>query len=126
MRDQLFAAVRGLRHRRGVAATVVLTLTLGIGANSAIFSAVDAALLKPLPYPDADRLVAVYELNLGQRHATQLVAPARIEEWHRATRSFSCLAGSYFENMTETTGALPERVEAMRTSPRFFTVLGVA
>ena len=93
MRAQLVAAIGGLRHRRGVAATVVLTLTLGIGANSAIFSAVDAVLLKPLPYPDADRLVAVYELNLGQRQATQLVAPARIEEWHRANRSFSGLAG---------------------------------
>ena len=126
MRDQLFTAVRGLRHRRGVAATVVLTLTLGIGANSAIFSAVDAVLLKPLPYPDADRLVAVYELNLGQRHATQLVAPVRIEEWYRATRTFFGLAGCYFENMTETTGALPERVAGMRTSPRFFAVLGVA
>jgi putative ABC transport system permease protein len=125
MRDQLIAAIRGLRHRRGVAATVVLTLTLGIGANSAIFSTVDAVLLKPLPYPAADRLVAVYELNLGQKHATQLVAPGRIEEWHRANRLFDGLAGSYFENMTETTGSLPERVEAMRTSPRFFSVLGV-
>ena len=126
MRDQLVAAVRGLRHRRGVAVTIVLTLTLGIGANSAIFSAVDAVLLKPLPYPTADRLVAVYELNLGQKGATQLVAPGRLEEWQRATRSFADLSGSYFENMTETTGSLPERVEAMRTSPRFFTVLGVS
>jgi hypothetical protein len=126
MRDQLIAAIRGLRHRRGVAATVVLTLTLGIGANSAIFSAVDAVLLKPLPYPDADRLVTVYELNLGQKQATQLVAPVRIEEWNRASRTLAGLAGSYFENMTDTTGALPERIAAMRTSPRFFTVLGVA
>jgi hypothetical protein len=126
MRDQLIAALRGLRHRRGVAATVVLTLTLGIGANSAIFSAVDAVLLKPLPYPDADRLVRVYELNLGQKQATQLVAPVRIEEWNRASRTLAGLAGSYFENMTDTTGALPERIAAMRTSPRFFTVLGVA
>jgi len=126
MRDQLIAAVRALRHRRGVAATVVLTLALGIGANSAIFSAVDAVLLKPLPYPEADRLVVVYELNLGQKQATQLVAPVRIEEWNRASRAFAGLAGSYFENMTDTTGALPERVAAMRTSPRFFTVMGVA
>src|SRR5258707_793436 len=126
MRDQLIAALRGLRHRRGVAVTIVLTLTLGIGANSAIFSAVDAVLLKPLPYPGADRLVVVYELNLGQKQATQLVAPTRIEEWNRANRTLTGLAGSYFENMTDTTGALPERVAAIRTSPRFFVVLGVA
>jgi putative ABC transport system permease protein len=124
MREQLIAAIRGLRHRRGVAATVVLTLTLGIGANSAIFSAVDTVLLKPLPYPDADQLVVIHEQNLGRRQATQLVAPGRLEEWHGANRSFSGLAGCYFENMTETTAALPERVEAMRTSPRFFSVLG--
>jgi predicted permease len=126
MRDQFVAALRSLRHRRGVAATVILTLTLGIGANSAIFSAVDAVLLKPMPYPEADRLVVVYELNLGQKQATQLVAPVRIETWNRENRSFDGLAGSYFENMTDTTGALPERVAAMRTSPRFFSVMGVA
>src|SRR5216684_2248746 len=105
--------------------TIVLTLMLGIGANSTIFSAVDAVLIKPLPYPAADRLVAVYELNRGLRQATQLVAPVRLEEWNRANRLFAGLAGSYFENMTDTTGAVPERVEAMRVSPRFFSVLAV-
>src|SRR5712692_4744797 len=119
-------AVRGFRHRRVVAVTIVLTLTLGIGANSAIFSMVDAVLMRPLPYPAPDRLVAVYELNRGLKQATQLVAPVRLEEWNRANRSFAGLAGCYFENMTDTTGALPERVEAMRISPRFFTVLGVS
>jgi putative ABC transport system permease protein len=94
MREQFAAAVRGLRHRRGLSITVVLTLMLGIGANSTIFSAVDAVLLKPLAYPAADRLVAVYELNRGLRQATQLVAPVRLEEWNRATRSFAGLAGS--------------------------------
>jgi predicted permease len=120
------AAARSLGHRRGLTVTVVLTLMLGIGANSAIFSAVDAVLLKPLPYPDAGRLVAVYELNMARAGATQLVAPGRLEDWNRLNRSFDGLAASYFENMTDTTGALPERVEAMRTSPRFFSVLGVA
>ena len=120
------AAARSLAHRRGLTFTVVLTLMLGIGANSAIFSAVDAVLLKPLPYPDAGRLVSIYELNLARAGATQLLAPPRLEEWNRLNRSFDGLAGSYFENMTDTTGALPERVEAMRTSPRFFSVLGVA
>jgi putative ABC transport system permease protein len=126
MLDPLRAAIRSVRHRRAVAAAVVATLTLGIGANSAIFSFVDAVLLRPLPYPDAERLVAAYELNQGLKQATQLVAPVRLEEWNRDNRTFAGLAGSYFENVTDTTGALPERIEAMRTSPRFFTVLGVA
>jgi hypothetical protein len=73
--DDFRAAIRSFRHRRGMALTVVVTLALGIGANTAIFSAVDAALVKPLPYPAADRLVLVYELNRGQRQATQLVTP---------------------------------------------------
>ena len=73
--------------RRGLAATVVLTLAVGIGANSAVFSAVDAVLLKPLPYPGADRLVAVYELNQGLKQATQTVASGRLEEWHFSSAS---------------------------------------
>ena len=115
---QWHAAARSLAHRRGLSVTVVATLTLGIGANSAIFSAVDAVLLRPLPYPAADRLVAIYERNAGLRQATQLVAPGRLEEWNAQNRTFSGLAASYFENMTDTSGALPERVEAMRLVER--------
>ncbi|HEY2908428.1 MAG TPA: ABC transporter permease [Vicinamibacterales bacterium] len=125
MRDQLRSASRSLLHRPALAAAVIVTLTLGIGANSAIFSAVDAVLLEPLPYPNADRLVSVYESNLARRQSTQLVAPGRLEEWNRMNQTFLGLAASYFENMTDTSAALPERVEAMRVSPRFFAVLGV-
>jgi putative ABC transport system permease protein len=105
---------------------VVCTLALGIGANSAIFSAVDAILLKPLPYPAADRLVSVYERNAGLRQATQLVAPGRLEEWNAQNRTFEALGASYFENVTDTSRPVPERVAAMNTSPRFFQVLDVA
>src|SRR5438067_3138819 len=103
MVDQLGAAVRSMRHRRAVAAAVVATLTLGIAANSAIFSFVDAVLLRPLPYPESDRLVAAYELNRGLKQATQLVAPVRLEEWNDQNHTFAALAGSYFENATDTT-----------------------
>jgi predicted permease len=125
MLDAVRDALRGFRHRRGLAVTIVTTLALGIGANAAIFSMVDAVLLRPLPYPSGERLVAVYELNRAMKQATQLVAPVRLEEWNRANRSFDGLAGSYFENVTDTTMAEPQRVEAMRVSPRFFAVLGV-
>src|SRR5262252_5530787 len=125
MLDQLRDAVRIVRHRRWTAAAIVTTLTLVIGANRAIFSFIDAVLLRPLPYPDAGRLVATYESNPILKQATQMVAPVRLEEWNHENRTFVALAGSYFENVTDTSGAMPERVEAMRTSPRFFAVLGV-
>jgi predicted permease len=118
-------AVRSLARRRGLAITVILTLAIGIGANSAIFSAIDAVLLRPLPYPASERLVAVYETNVARKQLTSLVAPGRLEEWNREARTLEGLAGSYFENVTDTTGTLPERVEAMRTSPRFFAVLAM-
>src|SRR5438876_9948825 len=108
MLDLCRAAVRSLAQRRALALTVIVTLALGIGANSAIFSAVDAVLLKPLPYPAADRLVAVYERHTGLRQVTQLVAPGRLEEWNAQNRTFDGLAATYFENMTDTSGALPE------------------
>ena len=118
------AALRSVARRRGLAVTVVLTLALGIGANSAIFSAIDTVLLRPLPYPGADRLVAVFEANAARKQHTSLVAPGRLEEWNRLNLTFDGIAGSYFENLTDTTGALPERLAAFRTSPRFFSVLG--
>jgi putative ABC transport system permease protein len=119
------AAARSVLRRPGLAATIVATLALAIGANSVIFSAVDAVLLRPRPFPAADRLVRVFERNLSLRQATQLVAPGRLEEWNDRNETFEGLAASYFENMTDTSGPLPERVEAIRTSPRFFAVLGV-
>src|SRR5688572_23994186 len=112
-----------VRRRRGLSAAIIRTLPLGIGANSAIFSAIDAVLLRPLPYPAADRLVVAYEVNTARKQLTSLFAPGRLEEWNRESRTLDGLAGSHFENVTDTTGALPERVEAMRTSPRFFDVL---
>jgi putative ABC transport system permease protein len=117
-------ALRSVAQRRGSTLAILVTLSLGIGANSAIFSAVDAVLLKPLPYPDADRLVAIYEARVADNDLANLVAPVRLEEWNSLTRSFDGIAGSYFENVTDTTGSPPERVAARRTSPRFFSVLG--
>ncbi len=103
---------------------VVLTLTLGIGANSAIFSVIDAVLLKPLPYPASDRLMALYEVNRRNKVERGQVAPVRVEEWNRLSRSFSGIAGAYIESVAEISGSLPERVVVARVSARFFGVLG--
>ena len=117
-------ALRSLVQRRALSAAIVLTLAVSVGATSAVFSVLDAVVLKPLPYPGADRLVAIFETSARQPQATSLVAAIRIAEWNRMTDSFEGIAGSYFENVTDTTGPVPERLAAMRTSAGFFAVLG--
>src|SRR5512132_3650119 len=91
-------AVRTLAKNPAYSMTIVATLALAVGVNSAIFSLVDAVLLKPLPYPGAERLMKLAESNPGIRQAESLVAPVRVEEWNRMNRSFEAIAGSYFEN----------------------------
>src|SRR5580698_6170060 len=116
--------LRRILRRPAFFLAVILTLTLGIGANSAIFSVIDAVLLKPLPYPGSERLMAIYEANPRQKIDRGLVAPVRVEEWNRLSRSFSGIAGAYTESLAETSGSLPERLVIARVSPRFFSVLG--
>jgi putative ABC transport system permease protein len=123
LRD-IVRAYRGLVRRPVFFLAVVLTLALGIGANSAIFSVIDAVLLKPLPYPGGDRLLAVYESSPRQKVARSKVNPARLEDWNRMNQTFTGIAGAYTESAAETSGSLPERMLTAKTSPRFFEVLG--
>jgi putative ABC transport system permease protein len=115
---------RSLLKRPAFFLPVVLTLTLGIGANSAIFSVIDAVLLKPLPYPNGDRLMSLFESNARQKLTHEDLAPIQIEEWDRMNQSFSAISGAYVENAAETSGYLPEMLIGARVSPRFFSVLG--
>jgi putative ABC transport system permease protein len=99
---------------------------LCIGANSIIFSLIDAVLLKPLPYAQPAQLAVLFETNAARKTGlVAAVAPARLEDWNRLTTSFNGVAGVYTENVTETSGALPEKLVSARTSPRFFSVMGV-
>jgi putative ABC transport system permease protein len=115
-------AFRTLLRRPGFFAAVALILALGIGANTAVFSMIDAVLLKPLPYPAPDRLVSVYEASAAKNQRDGLIAPARLDDWNRMTRAFEAIAGIYSENVTDTSEAEPERLAARRVSPRFFAV----
>ncbi|HJZ97716.1 MAG TPA: ABC transporter permease, partial [Candidatus Solibacter sp.] len=119
-------AVRGLARKPAFSATVVLTLALGIGASSTIFSLIDAVLLRPLPYSDPDRLVALQEAKLSEAGARTPVSPGRLEDWQRLTQTLSAVAGSYPDVLTDTTAATPERLAAAFFSPRFFQVLETA
>jgi len=116
-------ALRQLRRNPGFTLVAVLTLTLGIGANTAIFSVIDAVLLKPLPYPDAKRLVTVYELDA--RHENDVLAAADVASYASEPHLFESLAAYRSSPFTLTGQDLPERVEGAVVSADFFRVLGV-
>ena len=113
-----------LRRSPGFTAVAILTLALGIGANTAVFSAIDAVLLRPLPFPDGDRL-----MRLRQRQETSAetnIAPVRLEDWNRLNSTFEAITGYYMEDVSETSGDLPERVRRACVAPRFLEVWGIA
>src|SRR5690242_16549829 len=118
-------AARSLIRRPGFAVAAIAILGAGIAATTGVFSVVDATVLRPLPYPEPDRLVLVMEANSAKSEATGLLAPGRLEDGNRRNRTFVAISGSYAENVTETSGDVPERLAARRTSPRFFAVYGV-
>lgn len=113
-------AARVLARTPGFTLTVILTLALGIGANSIVFSAIDSILLTPLPFPEADRLVAVQESR--QSTPTSNVAPVRLEEWNEQSSTFEAITGYYREDVSETSGDLPERYRLAHVAPRFLDV----
>jgi putative ABC transport system permease protein len=113
-------ACRALLRRPGYSITALLMLTLGIGATTALFSVIDTILLKPLPFPNPDRLVTVYEASPSKSKTESLIAPVRLEEWNRLNQTFEAIAGLYTENVTDTSGPEPERLAGRRVSPRYF------
>src|SRR5687768_4556335 len=122
LRHDLHAALRTLRRAPGFALAAVLTLALGIGATAAMFSVVDAALLKPLPYPEPERLVAVFETMPGNDR--RQVAPANLVDWRNESRTLTALAAFYTSRRTLGSGAAPERILASSVSGGVFTTLG--
>jgi putative ABC transport system permease protein len=122
----LRAAMRFLRRSPSFAAAVILTLGLGIGANSAVFSAIDAVILRPLPYPAGDQLVALTQQDATHRNPNTFVAPIRLEDWNRMSSAFQGISGYYLDDLSETSGSLPEKVTEALVAPRFLQVLQVS
>ena len=121
-------AWRMLRKSPSFSATIIIVLALGIGANSAVFSIVDAVLLRRLPYRDPDRLIMLWEKNPGLGAAIGDRVPAALSnflEWQRRATSFDGVAGFEDANLNLTSGAEPERVDGARATANFFDVLGV-
>jgi putative ABC transport system permease protein len=117
--------LRGLRKHPGFAAVAVLTLALGIGANTAIFSVVNSVLIRPLPYRDSSRLIYISEFWPHETNVRTAPSPD-FANWSEHDRLFDGLAayGGGAE-MNLTSGGEPERVEGARVTADFFTVLGV-
>jgi putative ABC transport system permease protein len=122
----LKSAFRFIRKSPTFSFTVILTLALAIGANSAVFSAIDAILLKPLPFPNADQLTLIEQHNVKGAAPLTRVAPTRLDDWNRLNSSFQGLTGYYTEDVSESTGALPEKVTRAWVYIRFFQVWGLA
>jgi putative ABC transport system permease protein len=127
--DVLLADIRyGLRLLRkapGFTVIAVATLALGIGANTAIFSAVDAVLIRPLPYAEPDRVVLVWEENIAANFPRNTPAPGNFAEWRRRQRAFSGIAATRGGSASLTTDGPPEQVRGRRVTQNFFDVLGV-
>ncbi|HEV2425314.1 MAG TPA: ABC transporter permease [Terriglobia bacterium] len=120
------SAFRFMRKSPLFSITVIATLALGIGANSAVFSALDAIVLRPLPFPESDRLMRLDQYNPKAPGQGGPVAPVRLEDWNRLNSTFQAMAGYYTQDESETSGDLPEKVTMAAVTPRFLEVWGVA
>ena len=127
----MHALLQDLRYalrmlRRSPAATIIIiaSLAIGIGANTAIFSVVNALLLKPLPYPDPDRLAVLWLRSPGINIPEDWPSPGQYIDVRNENRSFELMSISQGRSGTLLGREQPERVEALRTSSSLFTLLG--
>jgi putative ABC transport system permease protein len=119
-------AVRVLLKRRSFTAVAVLSLALGIGANTAIFSVVSAVLLRALPFHDADRLVVVWEDASFVGFPQNTPAPANFVDWNAQNDVFEGMAATAERTFTITGSAEPQRVTGHAVTANLFPLLGVA
>ena len=120
-------AMRMLRQRPGFASVAILTLALGIGASTLMFTVVNGVLLRPLPYPQPDKLVAVHGYSDGWKtdlFGEQNVAYPDFLDCQRDSRTLT-LAGSLFDGGTLSGAGLPEYVDLREITPNLFSVLRV-
>jgi len=122
---ELRQSIRALRHNPGMAAMCALMLALGIGASTTIFSVFEAALLRPLPFRDAGRLVELVETRLDRGMSEVAFSEADFWDLHDRTKSFERVA-AYHNNEANLTDGQPEKVSAPQVTVEFFRTLGVA
>ena len=117
-------AVRVLGRNKGFTAVAVLALALGIGANTAIFSVINGILLKPLPYPEPERLVRVFESNPAAGFPRFPMNMGNFVDYRRMNDVFSDIALYTLDELLLGDGEHSERLATMRVSGRFFEALG--
>ena len=118
-------AIRGLLQRPGFTAIALITLALGIGANTAIFSVVNAVLLRPLPFSDPEQLVIVWEDAAFAGFPRNTPAPANYADWKTQNQSFVDMAATAEKSFNITGDGEPERVTAHAVTANFFPLFGV-
>ena len=124
LQDLRFAVRAFLRAPR-FTIPAVLALALGIGATSAIFSVVRGVILKPLPYPDPDRLVVVWENNIPRNRPRNVVASANFVAWGERNRSFEHLGMSGPTRLNVILNGQPEEIAGLAASSAALQALGV-
>jgi putative ABC transport system permease protein len=121
--DEVRHGIRSLAKRPGSTAISLLTLAIGVGANTAIFSAVSGVLLKPLPYPDADRIVRVLEKPPGgDRNG---ISTLNYLDWKATNTSFEHMAATTGGSLTLSGGGLPVQLRGARVSSHYFDIFGI-
>jgi predicted permease len=118
-------AGRSLRRTAGFTVVVVLTLAIGIGATTAIYSVVDAVLINPLPYPTADRLQMVWVTNPQQEIDKDVTSYPTFRDWQSQATTFEALAAVSGANFTLTGAGEPRLVPGERVTGRFFDLFGM-
>lgn len=117
-------AVRSLLRTPGFSAVVVLTLAIGIGATTAIYSVVDAVLINPLPYPTQDRLQMIWVTNPQQEIDKDVTSYPNFADWQSQATTFEAMAAVNSTNFTITGAGEPAMVPAERVTGRFFDLFG--
>ncbi|PYV82033.1 MAG: hypothetical protein DMG05_28870, partial [Acidobacteria bacterium] len=125
MLNDLRHGIRALLKSPGFTAVALLTLTLGIGANTAIFSVVNAVVLRPLPYPESHRLVRLQSINLAKGVAADGIALPDFRDWQEQNHVFEQMAAFNPGSTLLRTPEGAERLLATGITPGFFEVLGV-